>query len=244
MTEQILGVKNLGKQYADHVVLQDVNLSIVKSEFVSLVGMSGGGKSTLLRMIAGLEKPTAGQITQDSQEVTNLNPKVKMMFQDDRLLPWMDILHNVTLGENKDSDIKRALSLLKQVGLEDYISAYPKQISGGQKQRVALARALMPQPEILLLDEPLGALDALTRMKMQDLILQIWEKTGITMILVTHDINEAVRMSQKIFVVKDATIEQEYSNRFHGQADDDSKKGQVTLSAQITDEIMQEREVI
>ena len=151
MTEQILGVKNVGKQYADHVVLQDVNLSIVKSEFVSLVGMSGGGKSTLLRMIAGLEKPTAGQITQDSQEVTNLNPKVKMMFQDDRLLPWMDILHNVTLGENKDSDIKRALSLLKQVGLEDYISAYPKQISGGQKQRVALARALMPQPEILSL---------------------------------------------------------------------------------------------
>lgn len=239
MAEQLLGIKNVGKHYADHVVLQNVNLSIVKSEFVSLVGMSGGGKSTLLRMIAGLEKPTAGKITQDSQEVTNLNPKVKMMFQDDRLLPWMDILHNVTLGENKDSVIKRARSLLKQVGLENYSSAYPKQISGGQKQRVALARALMPQPEILLLDEPLGALDALTRMKMQDLILQIWKNTGIAMVLVTHDINEAVRMSQKIFVVKDATVVQGYNNQFQGQADEESKEGQSNLSTQITNEIMQ-----
>lgn len=173
-TNTIIKVNNIGKTYDNLTALQDVNLDIHQGEFIALVGMSGGGKSTLMRLIAGLEKPTSGSI---DIAHTNTKTTIRMMFQEDRLLPWMTVIENLSFKSKKAEEIEHAKELLELVELSQYADHYPNQLSGGQKQRVALARALMTNPEILLLDEPLGALDALTRHKMQDLILNICKKT-------------------------------------------------------------------
>src|SRR5699024_4600911 len=236
--EELLQIEKIEKHYSGKCALKATDLTVVKGEFIALAGMSGGGKSTILRLIAGLEKPTAGEIMQDGQRVSGINRKIRMMFQDDRLLPWLNILQNVTLGPKKKELLEHAHKLVQQVELTDLEEAYPSQLSGGQKQRVALARALMARPEILLLDEPLGALDALTRSKMQDLIFNIWQQTGITMILVTHDIHEAVRLAQRSLVIQDATICEEFVNSTHGQTDEKSLHQEARLSAEILDSIM------
>lgn len=202
MNNQLISIKNVNKQYDKVTALENVDLNIERGEFVALVGMSGGGKSTLLRLIANLEKPTTGSVTINTDDP---NSSTRVMFQEDRLLPWMNLVDNLSFGSKNKADKQKAHRLLDLVELGDFANQYPTQLSGGQKQRVALARALMTDPEILLLDEPLGALDALTRRKMQDLILDICQKNHLTTILVTHDVEEAARMADRIVVMKDST---------------------------------------
>jgi sulfonate transport system ATP-binding protein len=230
----LITIDNVTKKYGDKTALANANLAIEKGDFVALVGMSGSGKTTLLRMVAGLEQPSQGTISQNGVLIRSLNEKARVMFQDDRLLPWMTVRENLSFGNKSDKMTKEADELLKLVGLSDFADYYPAHLSGGQKQRVALARALMYHPELLLLDEPLGALDALTRRKMQDLILDICQSRDFTTMLVTHDIDEAARMANKIVVVKHSTIVDIVDNPY---CKDDSCEGKAKR-AEIIDNIL------
>jgi len=213
--------------------LHDVNLNINQGEFIALVGMSGGGKSTLLRLIAGLEHPTNGSVTINESDSKSL---MRVMFQEDRLLPWMSVLDNLSFGSKDKNTKAHAQELLDLVELSEYADSFPNQLSGGQKQRVALARALMTNPKILLLDEPLGALDALTRRKMQDLILDICQKQNLTTILVTHDVEEAARMADRIIVMKDST------NSYEEDCPQNRNAGQIGIVAdRVLGEILNEK---
>ncbi|NLR10615.1 ABC transporter ATP-binding protein [Lactobacillus sp. ZJLC28-8] len=198
-----ISIRSLEKQYGTLMALHDVTLTIRSGEFLALVGMSGGGKSTLLRLIAGLESPTSGDVRFDQH--SRNHTVIRVMFQEDRLLPWMTVLENLSFNSRDAQTQADAKQLLSLVELGDYADHYPNQLSGGQKQRVALARALMSHPQVLLLDEPLGALDALTRRKMQDLILKVCAQQQLTTILVTHDVTEAARMADRIVVMKHST---------------------------------------
>lgn len=198
-----ISIRSLEKQYGTLTALHDVTLTIRSGEFLALVGMSGGGKSTLLRLIAGLESPTSGDVRFDQH--SRNHTVIRVMFQEDRLLPWMTVLENLSFNSRDAQTQANAKQLLSLVELGDYADHYPNQLSGGQKQRVALARALMSHPQVLLLDEPLGALDALTRRKMQDLILKVCAQQQLTTILVTHDVTEAARMADRIVVMKHST---------------------------------------
>ena len=188
--------------------LEDINLTINKGEFISIVGASGCGKSTLLRIIGGLETKTDGSIQSGGREITDTGEERGMAFQESRLFPWLTIEKNVLFGLpysekkklGKKEQIEKAYHYLELVGLADFGRAYPNQLSGGMQQRVSIARALIENPEILLLDEPFGALDALTRINMQEEIQRIWQHEKKTMILVTHDIEEAVYLGDRIVV--------------------------------------------
>ncbi|WP_018663068.1 ABC transporter ATP-binding protein [Heyndrickxia acidiproducens] len=203
--ETILKADHVTKSYRDLQVLKGINLEIKKGEFIAIVGKSGCGKSTFLRLIAGLEQPTDGVIEQNGKAVGGMNPHARMMFQDGRLLPWKKVIHNIGLGLQGNWKSK-AMDVLCNVGLGDKAAHYPSNLSGGQKQRVALARALVHQPELLLLDEPLGALDALTRMDMQSLIENVWKTNGLTAILVTHDVEEAVRLADRVILLQNGKV--------------------------------------
>ena len=186
-------------------VLAPTDLHINKGEFVCIVGPSGCGKSTLLRMIAGLETSDSGSIELEGKTITNAGLDRGMAFQEDRLFPWLTIEQNIAFGLGKDvSKVEKDRLVqehLQLVKLEQFSKAYPHQLSGGMKQRASIARALVNQPSVLLLDEPFGALDAMTRVHMQQEITRIWEKEKITMILVTHDISEAVYLADRIVVL-------------------------------------------
>jgi NitT/TauT family transport system ATP-binding protein len=188
-------------------VLDDVTLDIAAGSFVSLLGPSGCGKSTLLRLIAGLELPTEGDIIAGGQPVREPGPSRILAFQDATLFPWATVWNNVATGlaarhqlKGREAVIDAALDLVRLTG---FARAYPHQLSGGMAQRAALARALVNEPEILLLDEPFGKLDALTRMSLQDELLAIWKRTGFTGVLVTHDVEEALLLSGRIVVLSD-----------------------------------------
>ncbi len=205
-------IEQLYKFYGEVKVLEDLDLNIQAGEFVAIVGRSGCGKSTLLRLIAQLEKASYGEIKFLSarnfrEGITN--DDIRVMFQDPRLLPWKSVLHNVQLGLTKDQHLL-AEQLLEKVGLKDKASQWPAQLSGGQRQRAALARALSHTPRILLLDEPLGALDALTRLEMQNLIERLWKEQGFTAILVTHDVSEAVQLADRIILLDQGHIAQSF----------------------------------
>jgi len=188
-------------------VLEDINLAISDGEFVVIVGHSGCGKSTLLKIIAGLEtQDQGGIVTYNGQPVTDPGPERGMIFQEHRLMPWLTLEKNVTLGlEGKAKSEKKKLAdeYLKMVKLEDFKKAYPAQLSGGMSQRAAIARALVTGPQMLLLDEPFGALDALTKIEMQKEILKLRDEKKNTMIMVTHDIEEAVYFADRIVVMSD-----------------------------------------
>ena len=177
-------LNGVSKRYGSKTILNELDLHIPTGQFVAVVGRSGGGKSTLLRLLAGLEKPNAGQLLAGSTPLAQIQDDTRMMFQDSRLLPWKTVIDNVGLGL-KGQWREAALRALASVGLEDRAGEWPAALSGGQKQRVALARALIHRPGLLLLDEPLGALDALTRLEMQDLIVSLWQEHGFTVLLVT-----------------------------------------------------------
>lgn len=193
------------KRYGDKTILNALDLHIPAGQFVAVVGRSGGGKSTLLRLLAGLEAPNGGEILAGTTPLANIQDDTRMMFQDARLLPWKTVMDNVGLGL-KGHWREEARQALAAVGLEDRAGDWPAALSGGQKQRVALARALIHHPGLLLLDEPLGALDALTRIEMQDLIASLWQEHGFTVLLVTHDVSEAVAMADRVLLIEEGKI--------------------------------------
>jgi len=193
------------KRYGDNTILNGLDLHIPAGQFVAVVGRSGGGKSTLLRLLAGLEGTNGGEILAGSTPLANIQDDTRMMFQDSRLLPWKSVIDNVGLGL-KGSWRERARQALAAVGLENRADEWPAALSGGQKQRVALARALIHRPGLLLLDEPLGALDALTRIEMQGLIESLWQEHGFTVLLVTHDVSEAIAMADRVLLIEEGKI--------------------------------------
>ncbi|MCP4617426.1 MAG: ATP-binding cassette domain-containing protein [Bradyrhizobium sp.] len=202
-----LTIRALRKSFGDNEVLRGVDLHIPAGQFVAIVGQSGCGKSTLLRLIAGLETITSGTISLSEDARAG---DVRVMFQEPRLLPWARVLDNVEVGLGRERNLPdaqaRAEQALSEVGLGEKRGAWPATLSGGQKQRVALARALVSQPRVLAFDEPLGALDALTRIYMQQLLERVWRDQGFTAILVTHDVAEAVALADRVLVIEDGQI--------------------------------------
>jgi sulfonate transport system ATP-binding protein len=202
----MLEVRGVTRRFGDFVALHDTNLSVGEGEFVTIVGASGCGKTTLLRLIAGLDQDYTGEIALRGQRIVGTSLERGVVFQEPRLLPWLTLWDNVAIaldnaplspGAKKDA-IAAQIAL---VGLTGFEKAYPAALSGGMAQRAAIARALVGHPSILLLDEPLGALDAITRMRLQEELLRIWRHEGVSMILVTHDVEEAVFLSQDIVVM-------------------------------------------
>jgi sulfonate transport system ATP-binding protein len=202
-----LTIQALRKSFGDNEVLRGIDLHIPAGQFVAIVGRSGCGKSTLLRLMAGLETIDAGTISFGE----DVRPEdVRVMFQEPRLLPWARVLSNVEVGLGRERQLRdaqtRAGKALTEVGLGDKRNDWPAVLSGGQKQRVALARALVSDPRVLAFDEPLGALDALTRISMQRLLERVWFDQGFTAILVTHDVSEAVALADRVLVIEDGQI--------------------------------------
>jgi sulfonate transport system ATP-binding protein len=198
-----INLERIRKSYPGREVLKGLDLRITPGEFVAIVGRSGCGKSTLLRLLAALEPASAGSIAFDAKQA-----EVRIMFQDSRLLPWKRVIDNVALGLAKEQGRGQAhaAAALRKVGLADRAREWPAVLSGGQRQRVALARALVHDPQLLLLDEPLGALDALTRIEMQQLIESLWQDRGFTAVLVTHDVQEAIALADRVILIEDGEI--------------------------------------
>ncbi|MDR1359669.1 MAG: ATP-binding cassette domain-containing protein [Deltaproteobacteria bacterium] len=205
-------IRDLAKSYAARRILDNLSLALRPGEFAAIVGRSGCGKSTLLRHLVGLEIPDSGQITLNGQRRLGLNADTRVMFQEDRLLPWKTVLQNVGLGLAGDWE-SVALSALSAVGLAERSGDWPSVLSGGQRQRVALARALAHAPQLLLLDEPMGALDALTRMEMQRLIEGLWLEKEFTALLVTHDVGEAITLADRVILMEQGRVAQDLEVR-------------------------------
>ncbi len=210
LTTGAIRAKNVRKEFLDPngnqvIALDRVDVDIKPGEFICLIGPSGCGKSTFLRLVAGLINPTEGSVYLDGDEIKEPSYERGLVFQDPTLFPWLNIYENVAFGlktrhiykENKN-DVNEFIKLVK---LEGFEKSLPHHLSGGMAQRAGLARALVNRPKVLLLDEPFGALDAFTRMNMQDELLRIWKERGTTMIMVTHDVDEAVYLSDRIFVM-------------------------------------------
>ena len=199
--------KSFEKIETDEVThaLNEINLTMESGEFISLVGPSGCGKSTILRLVAGLIQPTTGKLTVDGKTITEPSPERGMVFQKPTLFPWLTVGDNIAFSLRMQGRLKgnkdKVERMIKVIGLEKFRNDYPGQLSGGMAQRVALVRSLINEPDILLLDEPLGALDAFTRMNMQDEILKIWQEKEQLAIMVTHDVDEAIYMGTRVIVL-------------------------------------------
>jgi len=204
----MLLIRNISKVYPGEVhALEDITLSVDIGEIVAVVGGSGCGKSTLLRIVSGLEPASAGRVSIDGDILRGPHEKIGIVFQEPRLLPWLTVAQNVGFGLGDRPTPERALRVrdaLARVGLADKAEAWPKALSGGQAQRVAIARALVTRPEVLLLDEPFSALDAFTRIDLQDHLLELWERATPrpTLVMVTHDVEEAVLLADRIVVLR------------------------------------------
>jgi sulfonate transport system ATP-binding protein len=200
--------RNVTKQFKDKPVLRGIDLDVQEGQFVAIIGKSGCGKSTLLRLLAGLDKPTSGELVHGAG--ANEQRRTRIMFQEPRLLPWARVTANVEVGltgiDRGETAQRKSREILAEVGLSDRGGEWPSVLSGGQRQRVALARALVGHPSILALDEPLGALDALTRIEMQQLLERIWIAKKFTAVLVTHDVTEAVALADRIVVIDSGRI--------------------------------------
>ncbi|MCR4963405.1 MAG: ABC transporter ATP-binding protein [Firmicutes bacterium] len=207
----VLELSHVSKSFAkidtDEVTqaIYDISITMESGEFISLVGPSGCGKSTILRLVAGLIMPTTGKVTVNGQEVTGTSPDRGMVFQKPTLFPWLTVEKNIgfslTLQGRQKEKAGRIEEMISLIGLEKFREDYPNQLSGGMAQRVALVRTLINEPNILLLDEPLGALDAFTRMNMQDEIIKMWEKRQHLALMVTHDVDEAIYMGTRVLVM-------------------------------------------
>jgi len=202
----MLALNSLSKTYPNGVhALERFSAEIQPGEIVAIIGGSGCGKSTLLRAVAGLDRASIGTVTLDETAIFAPHPKIGIIFQEPRLLPWLSVADNIGFGlsdlpaETRREKVARALA---RVGLADKAEAWPRELSGGQAQRVAIARALVPQPEVLLLDEPFSALDAFTRKDLQDHLLDLWADTRPTLVLVTHDVDEAVVLADRVLVMR------------------------------------------
>ena len=199
-------VNNLSKRFGEKLILDHLSFCMKSGDFMALVGSSGSGKSTILRLIAGLDQPSSGSITVDGNPVTGPGPDRGMVFQKYSLYPWLNAAENVAFGMRlqrmKAAEIKeRTAYFLEVVGLSDAATKLPRELSGGMQQRVAIARALATNPSILLLDEPFGALDLQIRESMQDFLLKLWQRTGLTVLLITHDVEEALVLAQRVHVL-------------------------------------------
>ena len=210
MTQPVLEVINLQKIYDSRqtrvYAVEDVSMSVLPGEFVCIVGPSGSGKTTLLRVLAGLLVPDSGEVLLYKQHLSEPCAEIGFVFQKPNLMPWRTVLDNVFLplqlrGERAEQARQRAIYLIEMVGLGDFAHSYPHELSGGMQQRVSIARALAHDPDILLMDEPFGALDALNRELLNQELLQLWQTTGKTIIMVTHDIREAVFLSDRVVVL-------------------------------------------
>jgi len=198
----ILEIRDVSKAFGDGDALRRVNLHVHDGEIVSLLGPSGCGKSTLLRIVAGLDAEYTGSVVLDGQEIKGPTRDVGVVFQEPRLFPWLTVRQNIGFGLKKP-DPERVETLARAVGLEGYLQSLPRQLSGGMAQRCAIARALVTEPRVLLLDEPFSALDAFTRMRLQEVTLNVWRKVGATLIMVTHDVDEALYLSDRIAIMSE-----------------------------------------
>lgn len=210
--------KNFDTKQGPLVVLKDINMSIQQGEFICAVGASGSGKSTLLRQIAGLDTPTTGEVKINEVCVTGPGPDRGMVFQHYTLFPWMNVQENTEFGLKlqglpKQERREKASYYLNVVGLTEFARSLPKELSGGMKQRVAIARALTSEPKVLLMDEPFGALDIHTKESMQQFMLELWERTNLTIFMITHDVEEAVFLSNRIYALsaRPGTVSKEIS---------------------------------
>ncbi|SDA89968.1 sulfonate transport system ATP-binding protein [Pseudomonas sp. NFACC15-1] len=194
MTQALLDIHVERKTFADTTVLNHIHLRLQPRETVCLLGPSGCGKSTLLRIVAGLEKDFEGQLLSHTEHLA-------FVFQEPRLMPWLTVQQNIGFSDDDDYDKAWVAQLIEEVGLRGFADALPKALSGGMAQRVAIARGLYARPQVLLLDEPFSAVDAFTRMKLQDLLLQLAERHGIALLLVTHDVDEALYLSDRVLVM-------------------------------------------
>lgn len=203
-------LRGVEKRFGDNHVLRGIDLDVPAGQFLAIVGKSGCGKSTLLRLMVGLDEQSAGSLGFGDTDGHPASPNARIVFQEPRLLPWASVLDNVVvgLGEGVDPSTARreALAALEEVQLPEKAAQWPSRLSGGQRQRVALARALVSRPGLLVLDEPLGALDALTRITMQQLISRVWRELGFTAVLVTHDVSEAVNLADRVIVLDEGRI--------------------------------------
>ena len=227
--EPILRVENLSKKFKAKTVLEEVSFDVMRGEFLSLLGPSGCGKTTILRMLIGIEKPTGGNILKDGEDITDAAPKdrnIGIVFQNYSLFPNMDVYHNISYAlqsrkTEKEEINRKVREIIETVGLEEHIYKKPKQLSGGQQQRVAIARTLVLNPDIILFDEPMSALDAEIKVVLRQQLKEIQKKLKITMIYVTHDQEEAFALSDRIMVINDMKIAQLDTPRqiYHHPAD-------------------------
>jgi sulfonate transport system ATP-binding protein len=202
----MLAIRQVGKVYPNGVQAVDgVSIDVALGEIVAVVGGSGCGKSTLLRMVSGLDRPTRGSVTLDGERIEKPHEKIGIVFQEPRLLPWLSVADNVGFGLNdrpRAERTQRVATQLGRVGLSEKAQVWPRELSGGQAQRVAIARALVTRPEVLLLDEPFSALDAFTRIDLQDHLLDLWADAKPTLIVVTHDVDEAIVLADRVIVMR------------------------------------------
>lgn len=216
MENVIISCENINKKFKSKTVLEDVSFEIMRGEFLSLLGPSGCGKTTILRMLIGIEKPSSGKILKDGADITNAAPKdrnIGIVFQNYSLFPNMDVYHNISYAlqsrkMKKEEIDKKVREIIETVGLEEHIYKKPKQLSGGQQQRVAIARTLVLNPDIILFDEPMSALDAEIKVVLRQQLKEIQQKMKITMVYVTHDQEEAFALSDRIMVLNDLRIVQ------------------------------------
>ena len=229
MTEPVIRAENLSKKYKSKTVLEDISFEILRGEFLSLLGPSGCGKTTILRMLIGIEQPTSGRIYKDGTDITLTPPRdrnIGIVFQNYSLFPNMDVYHNIAYAlqarKTGREDVDRKVrEIIETVGLEEHIYKKPRQLSGGQQQRVAIARTLVLNPDVILFDEPMSALDAEIKVALRQQLKEIQKKLKITMVYVTHDQEEAFALSDRIMVLNDMRIAQLDTpyNIYHNPAD-------------------------